>query len=133
MFLFIFSSVYADDIDLKYAEAYAKAEKEKKPLVVFIGAKWCASCKTMKSETIIEMKKENDFKEVVLTFVDVDDIDKDVLDGLLMVDEKTKQKIKIYPQIVAFNKKDNHWNKFGLHGRQTRSRILELLKKATFK
>lgn len=133
LFLLGSSFAHADDTDLKYAEAYAKAEKEKKPLVVLIGAEWCASCKTMKSETIVEMKKEDDFKEVVFTVVDVDNIDGEILEGLLIVDEKTKQKIRTYPQIVVFNKRDDAWKKFGLPGRQSRPRVLELLKKAMFK
>lgn len=130
VFVLCSSVVMADEPELSYAEAYTKAEKEKKPLVVLIGAKWCPSCVQMKSDTIDQMKKEGDFKEVVFTSVDVDNIDSKVLDGLLIVDQETKTVIKSYPQIVVFNKSDDNWKKLGLRGRQSRPRIIDLLKKA---
>ena len=46
--------------------------KKRKPLVVLVGANWCAACRTMKSETITGMKNAGDFKEVVFTQIDKD-------------------------------------------------------------
>ena len=60
------------DEHIPYDAAYRKAQEEKKPLVILVGANWCAACRTMKSETIHTMKDAGDFKEVVFTHVDKD-------------------------------------------------------------
>ncbi len=49
---------------ISYDAAYRKAQEEKKPLVVLVGADWCAACKTMKTDTIAPMKSSGQLKEV---------------------------------------------------------------------
>ena len=51
---------------IPYDAAYRKAQEEKKPLVVLVGANWCAACRTMKSETIHPMKGAGDRKSTRL-------------------------------------------------------------------
>ncbi len=71
-FLVLFAFVGSSGKELSYEAAYAKADKENKPLLVLVGADWCAACKTMKSTTLERMKEAGDFKEVVVAFVDKD-------------------------------------------------------------
>jgi len=122
------SMAYAGNTELKYADALEKAQKEKKPLVVLIGAKWCPGCVAMKRETIEPMKKDDSFKEVVFVAVDVDD-EPDLVQELYIVDEKTKTRIRNIPQIMIFSMKKEDEKKYGLIGKQSKNRVLELLKK----
>ena len=70
--LAVLNAPTTSDEQIPYDAAYRKAQEEKKPLVVLVGANWCAACRTMKSETIHSMKDAGDFKGVVFTHVDKD-------------------------------------------------------------
>ncbi len=59
-----------DGAKLSYEAAYAKANKENKPLMILVGAEWCAPCKTMKSTTIAKMKESGDLDQVVFFQLD---------------------------------------------------------------
>lgn len=128
--IFCCSESFADDKDLKYAEALEKSQKEEKPLVVLISAKWCSSCSTMKSEVLEPMKKDGVFKDAVVTVVDVDE-NPELVKKLYIVSEETKQPITTLPQVVVFSTKKNNPKKYSWGaGRQSRPRIVELLERA---
>ncbi|MBU6239648.1 MAG: thioredoxin family protein [Planctomycetes bacterium] len=107
---------------LAYEAAYRKAQEEKKPLVVLVGAEWCPACKTMKVETIETMKKAGELKEVVYTQLDKDahpELAEQVMQG------------KTLPQIVVFSESESGWKRFSLTGMQTPRRVKELIRKAS--
>ena len=107
---------------LGYEAAYRKAQEEKKPLVVLVGAEWCPACKTMKAETIETMKKAGELKEVVYTQLDKDahpELAEQVMQG------------KTLPQIVVFSEGESGWKRFSLTGMQTPRRVKELIRKAS--
>jgi thiol:disulfide interchange protein len=105
---------------LSYEDAFAKAEKEKKPLLILLGAKWCASCQVMKRDTIEPMKDSGELKDVVVTIIDKDE--RPELAEQLMRGETL-------PQVVLFSQSSGSWKRFSLTGMQDRSRIGELLQR----
>lgn len=112
----------ANDKPLDYEAAFAKAQQEEKPLVILVGARWCASCQIMKKETIEPMKESGALDNVVVTFVDKDD--RPELAEQLMKGETL-------PQIVVFIKNSGAWKRFSLTGMQSEKRMVELLGRAT--
>ncbi len=105
-----------------YEDALALSQKENKPLVILIGAPWCASCQVMKRDTIEPMMKSGKLDKVVVTFIDKDE--RPELAQQLM----TSQTL---PQIVVFAQHSGNWKRFSLTGMQTENRMAELLGKAT--
>jgi len=107
---------------IPYEEAYRKAQQERKPLVILVGAQWCAACKTMKHDTMVPMQESGALREVVYTQLDKDDqpeIAGQVMQG------------KMLPQIVVFCESDAGWKRFSLTGIQTERRVKELIRKAS--
>ena len=120
--LAVLNAPTASDEQIPYDAAYRKAQEEKKPLVVLVGANWCAACRTMKSETILSMKDAGDFKGVVFTHVDKDvhpEIAQQVMQGSTL------------PQLVVFCEGDHGWKRFSLTGMQSERRVKELIRKAS--
>lgn len=109
---------------LNYEDAFAMAEKENKPLMILVGARWCASCQVMKRDTIEPMKESGELKDVIITLVDKDD--RPELCEQLMQGETL-------PQVVLFSKNTGNWKKLSLTGMQTRPRIQELLKRGSLR
>jgi len=110
------------DEQIPYDAAYRKAHEEKKPLVVLVGANWCAACRTMKSETILPMKGAGELREVVFTHVDKDiqpEIAQQVMQGNTL------------PQLVVFCEGEQGWKRFSLTGIQSERRVKELIRKAS--
>ncbi len=111
----------AEGEQIPYEQAYRKAQEEKKPLVILVGADWCAACKTMKSETIQPMKIAGDLRDVVYTHVDKDaqpELAMQVMQGNTL------------PQIVVFCESDQGWKRFSLNGLQSTRRVRELIGRA---
>ena len=106
---------------LSYEAAFEKAQQEKKPLLILVGARWCASCQIMKRDTIEPMKESGELENVVLTYLDKDE--RPELAEQLMSGETL-------PQIVMFSNEDGRWKKFSLTGMQSKGRMVELLGKA---
>lgn len=106
---------------LEYEAALAKAEKEKKPLLILVGAPWCASCQVMKRDTIEPMKKAGELDGVVVTYIDKDQ--RPELASQLM-------KGDTLPQVVMFTKEESNWKRFSLTGMQSRNRMSELIGRA---
>jgi len=109
---------------LNYEDAFAKAEKEKKPLLILVGARWCASCQVMKRDTLEPMKESGDLKDVVVALIDKDE--RPELAEQLMRGETL-------PQVVVYSQQAGNWRRFSLTGMQSRSRIAELLQRANAK
>lgn len=107
---------------LSYEDAYAKAQKEEKVLLVVVGADWCSACKTLKSATIEPMQKSGKLETVILAQVDKDlqpELAKQMMSGSTL------------PQLVAFKHSESGWKRFSLSGIQTEGRVEELIKVAT--
>jgi len=120
--LAVISAPTTSEESIPYDAAYRKAHEEKKPLVVLVGADWCAACKTMKTETIHSMKDAGAFKEVVFTQIDKDgqpEIAQQVMQGNML------------PQIVVFCEGDQGWKRFSLTGMQSERRVRELIRTAS--
>ena len=115
-FLMAFSG--GNNEPLKYEAAFAKANDENKPLMVVVGARWCAACQILKKETVQPMKEAGALKKVVVTFVDKDD--RPELAEKLMKGETL-------PQIVVYSKKTGAWKRYSLTGLQSKKRMGELL------
>ncbi len=105
---------------LEYDAAIAKAQKEKKPLMVLVGAQWCASCQVLKRETIEPMNNSGELRDVVVSAVDKD-----------LRPELAEQLMRgnTLPQVVVFTQDSNGWKRFSLTGMQSQSRIRELLQR----
>ena len=104
-----------------YETALAESQHASKPLVVLIGAPWCASCQVMKRETIQPMMESGKLEHVVVTYVDKDE--RPELAHQLMKGETL-------PQIVVFAKQPEGWKRFSLTGMQSQGRMAELLRRA---
>ena len=106
---------------ISYEVAYKRAQTEKKPLVVLVGADWCVACRTMKSDTIVPMKNSGQLEEVVFTQLDKDrhpELASQVMQGNTL------------PQIIVFCEGEKGWKRFSLTGMQTERRVQELIKRA---
>ncbi len=119
---FLMAVTAGENKALDYETALAASQKENKPLVVLIGAPWCASCQVMKRETIEPMLKAGKLENVVVTFINKDE--RPELAQQLMNGETL-------PQIVVFAKQSGGWKRFSLTGMQSQNRMAELLGKAT--
>lgn len=117
-FAFLIALAGDGNAPLEYEKAFAKAQEEKKPLVILVGARWCASCQVMKRDTIEPMKKSGELESVVVTYIDKDD--RPELAQQLMKGETL-------PQVIMYSKEDTGWKKFSLTGMQSRSRMKELI------
>lgn len=103
---------------LTYEEAIQQSQKENKPILILVGAKWCASCELMKRDTIEPMRSAGELKDVIVTYIDKDE--RPELAQQLMKGETL-------PQVVMFCKDADQWRKLSLTGMQTKSRMQELL------
>ncbi len=106
---------------LTYEEAIQQSQKESKPILILIGAKWCASCELMKRDTIEPMKSAGELKDVIVTYVDKDE--RPELAQQLMKGETL-------PQVVMFCKDSDQWRRLSLTGMQNKNRMQELLARA---
>lgn len=107
---------------MTYEKAYEKADKENKPLVVLVGADWCAACKTMKSTTIQKMQENGQLDDVVFAQIDRDarpELSQQIMQGDAL------------PQIVVFAKNEDGWKKVSLTGIQSETRVRELIRRAS--
>ncbi len=118
------AAVVAQKAPLEYEAALQKAQKEEKPLLVLVGARWCASCQIMKKDTIEPMQKSGELDNVVITHVDKDK--RPELAEQLM-------KGQTLPQIVVYSKRSGVWKRFSLTGMQSKNRMQELLAKVKAK
>ena len=104
-----------------YEAALSQSQQESKPLVILIGAPWCASCQVMKHEKIEPMMESGKLENVVVTYINKDE--RPELAQQLMKGETL-------PQIVVFAKQGEGWKRFSLTGMQSQNRMAELLNRA---
>jgi len=105
-----------------YEVAYQQASAENKPLLVIVGADWCAACKLLKSQTIEPMESNGKLEDVVVTVVDKDarpELAQQLMQGTTL------------PQLVVFAKAESGWKKFSLQGIQSEGRVKELIERAS--
>ena len=105
-----------------YEVAYEQAQAENKPLLVIVGADWCAACKMLKSQTIEPMESTGKLEDVVVTVVDKDarpELAQQIMQGSTL------------PQLIVFSKADSGWKKFSLQGIQSEGRVKELIDRAS--
>ncbi len=108
----------AGDAELSYEAAFQQADRENKPLLVMVGAPWCAACQVMKRETLATMKRDGELKDVVCTFVNRDERP-ELAEKLL--------RGQTLPQIIVYKKSAGQWKRFSVVGMQSVSRMRELL------
>jgi thiol:disulfide interchange protein len=104
-----------------YDAACARAAHEKKPLLVLVGADWCAACQIMKRETLEPMAGSGELSDVIVTVVDKDarpELAEQLMRGTTL------------PQVVVFTQDEKGWKRFSLTGMQSPNRIRELLRRA---
>ncbi len=106
---------------LEYEDALKKAQAEEKPLLILVGAKWCASCQIMKRDTIEPMKKAGELDNIVVTMVDKDK-QPELAEKLM--------KGPTLPQVVLFSNRTGVWKRYSLTGMQSQNRMVELLARA---
>jgi thiol:disulfide interchange protein len=121
--LLLFSVLTSAQADRpSYETAYQKAQEEHKPLLIIVGADWCAACKTLKAQTIDPMQSSGKLQDVIVTIVDKDsrpELAQQLMQGSSL------------PQLVVFAQGDEGWKKFSLSGIQSERRVLELLERAS--
>jgi len=110
---------------ITYADALRQTEAEHRPLVVIVGAKWCASCQVMKRDTILPLQaaanNPADTHRAIVCYVDKDE--QPELASKLMRGEEL-------PQVVIFLKPlSRPWKRWTIKGLQTRNRLLELIRR----
>ncbi|RMF39429.1 MAG: thioredoxin [Planctomycetota bacterium] len=106
------------DAELSYEAAFQKADRENKPLLIMVGAPWCASCQIMKRETLETMHRDGELKDVVFTFVNRDERP-ELAEKLL--------RGQTLPQIIVYKKSSGAWKRFSVVGMQSVGRMRELL------
>jgi thiol:disulfide interchange protein len=106
---------------ISYEAAYSKAQEESKPLVVLVGADWCAACQKMKANTIEPMKKSGELENVVFTNLDKDE-NPEVCSQIMQGES--------LPQIIVFAKGNSGWRRYSLTGMQSEGRVKELIRRA---
>jgi len=103
---------------LTYEQALEQAQKDNKPILIVVGAKWCAACEVMKRETIEPMKSSGELNDVIVTYLDKDQ--RPELAQQLMKGETL-------PQVVLFSKEKDQWRRLSVTGMQNKPRLQELL------
>lgn len=93
-----------------YAEAHRDATQTGRPMVVMVGAEWCAACKQMERDVLPEVRKQQVFKEVSFAKVDLDKERK-------LGEQLTKG--GPIPQIIMYRKSRRGWLRRKLIGRQS--------------
>lgn len=96
-----------------YGSAYEQASLEKEPLVIFVSADWCGTCKEVRPRL---NKVYGNY-----VYLDADD-DKEKVDKLL---KWTKS--RSIPQIIMWRKRDGVWSQKFLIGGKTEKEISEFL------
>ena len=93
-----------------YAEAYRLASKTGQPMVVLVGAEWCAPCQKMKREVIPQVRRRGLLGRVAFAMVNVDrerDLSKRLVRGGRI------------PQLLMFRPTPKGWRLSKLTGEQS--------------
>lgn len=65
-------TVVAAGPEQSYEQAYARSQKDDRPLLVLVGAEWCPACRSMKQTTLPRLEKAGKFQTVEMAQVDID-------------------------------------------------------------
>jgi thioredoxin-like negative regulator of GroEL len=87
--------------DESYTEAHRVAEKTGKPIVVMVGADWCAPCQAMRRTILPRVREHGLFRKVAFAHVNVDrekELAAEITGGG-----------KSVPQLVMFRKTKDGW------------------------
>ncbi len=93
-----------------YADAHRATVETGRPMVVMIGADWCGPCRTMKKQTIPQVRKNGLLKKVAFAVVNADH------------ESKLARKLTgggPIPQLVMFRKTRSGWKRWKLVGGQS--------------
>jgi thiol-disulfide isomerase/thioredoxin len=93
-----------------YAEAHQATSETGKPMVVMVGADWCAACKSMERDVLPEVRRRGLFRRVSFAKVD--------LDKQQRLGQKLTQGGPI-PQLIMYRKTRRGWFRRRLIGRQS--------------
>ena len=119
----ILTSAPADQqLQQSYAQAYTESLKEKKPLLVVVGAPWCPACRVLKESTLKPMAKTGELDDV--SFVVINRDENPALAAKLTQGEKT------IPQIILYTPGEDGWKRRKLRGFQSKQPIRSLIQKA---
>ena len=105
-----------------YSEAYEHSVKEKKPLLVVVGAPWCPACNVLKETTIKSMAKTGELDDVSIALIDRDEdpeLSKQLTEGE-----------KMLPQIILYSQDKGRWQRRRLLGFQPKQPIRSLIRRA---
>lgn len=116
-----------DRDNYKYERALEAQKKNHKPILIFIGAKWCVACSSMKTDTLKPMRDANELDSVNIVVLDAD-FDKDLVKELTS-DLKPIQ----YPCTILFTENKKVWKKLSVVGRQTKDKLKEFIKRSSEK
>lgn len=107
---------------LSYEDALAQAQRDGKPLLVLVSARWCAPCQIMKRDTIQSMKESGELRGVVFTVVDRDNRPR-----------LAKQIMKPggIPQLAVYARRDGRWRRFGVVGFAKTDTVRDVIRRAT--
>lgn len=103
-----------------YQEAYSKAEKDGKPLLVLVGAEWCPGCRIMKDDVIPKLETDGGLEDVVFTTVNTDE--KPTLSRRLL-------RGTAIPQLVMYARTAKGWRRTELTGVQDPGRIRQFIRR----
>lgn len=109
----------APDKPISYDEAYAAANKSKKPILVLVGAEWCPACRTMKQVTVPQLLREGKLAGISYTVVDVDQMPK--LSSQFM-------EPGVIPQLILWSPLSDGWSRTSLQGVQTPDDIVKMVR-----
>jgi len=102
-----------------YAEAFAQAQSQKRPLVVVVTATWCPPCQVLKNKVLLPLTAKRAFDDVILAYVDMDQ------EPALAKQLVGNQGI---PQVIVFEKNADKWAKRNLTGFQELATVQEFIR-----
>ncbi len=104
----------------EYQEAYNKAEKAGKPLLVLVGPEQSPDCRAMKQKTLPELKRAGGLDNVVYTEVDSDTNPN--LSGQML-------RSGSLPQLVLYTPVGKLWRRTHISGAKSQSEIRAFLQR----
>jgi thioredoxin-like negative regulator of GroEL len=97
-----------------YAKAYERSAATGKPLVLLVGAEWCAACQQMKQDVVPDLARRGTLGKVAFAVVDTDE------------QSKLARKIMrpgVVPQLIMYRRTAKGWSRSELIGRQSTSAV----------
>ena len=86
-----------------YEDAIDKAERTEQPLLVVVGAEWCAPCRALQSTVIPEAQRKGYLDKVIYAHLDVDK------DSVFAKHVQAGAVTRSVPVIALYRKVDDEW------------------------